>query len=178
MLVGLDHERNSLDDGEPVPLETCTLCRIVRQQPHRADPKINENLSPGSVVARVRGVAEFDVGVYRVSSCVLQRVCPQLVEQADAAPFVTAHVQHDASTLGTHLSQGGVQLRSTVTSARSEDVSGQTLGMDSGEDLGSIPDVPGDQRNVFTAVDIAAVRHRAEVPVLGRERDFHDPDHV
>ena len=89
-----------------------------------------------------------------------------------------SHVQHDASTLGAHLSQGGVQLRSAVTSPRPENVSGQTLRMDSGEDLGSIPDVPGDQHNVFTAVDIAAVCHRAEVSVFGRKWDFHDPDHV
>src|SRR5258708_3782181 len=81
-----------------------------------------------AVVWGVRRQTEFEVGVYGVRSRGLQLVGLQLVQQAYAASFVAADVEHHSASLAGDLGQSGIQLWTTVTAQRAEDVAGQALG--------------------------------------------------
>ena len=63
------------------------------------DAEVDEHLRTDAVLARVGREAELLVRLDGVAALVLERVRPQLVAEADAAPFVTAQVDDDARCL-------------------------------------------------------------------------------
>ncbi len=71
------------------------------------------------VVAPVGGETEGEVGVEGVEPFLLQAVCPQLVDQTDAATLVAAHVDDDAALLLDGLERR-VELRAALALLRAE----------------------------------------------------------
>ena len=77
-----------------------------------------------SVVADVGGEAELRVRFDRVVPLLLQLVGFELVDQADAAPFLQQIEQH-AALLGGDELEGALELRAAVAARGVEDVAGQ-----------------------------------------------------
>src|SRR5439155_13431247 len=132
--VGLGLERHPLDDLEAEALEAAVLGRVVRQQTHRRDAQVDEDLGPDAVLAAVDRQAELDVGVDGVVALLLEAVGPQLVGDADAAALVAAQVDHHAQALLGDVAHGGGQLWAAVTPQRAEHVAGVALAVHAHED--------------------------------------------
>ena len=81
-----------------------------------------------AVGALVRLEAEVLVGVDRVEAAVLELVGAQLVDQADAAPFVR-QVEEHAVAGGAHHGERFLQLRAAVAAQRAQQIAGEALGM-------------------------------------------------
>ncbi len=125
-----------------------------------------------AVVAGVGGQAEFEVGVEGVAAALLEFVRSQLGQQADAAPLVAAEVDDDAAALLGDAPHGRLQLGSAVAAQRVEDVAGEALGVQPGEDVLALADVAVDEGDVFDAVDGGAVAVRREVAEGGGQPDL------
>ena len=85
--------------SRPKPSIATYFAGIVRHQPDLADAEVAEDLGAGAVVADVGREAELRVGLDRVVALLLKLVRLQLVEQADAAPFLQ-QIEDDAFLLG------------------------------------------------------------------------------
>src|SRR5713226_5188337 len=83
-----DLERDALDDLEAEAFDGDVLGGVVRHQTDLADAEVAEDLRAGAVVADVGGEAELLVRLDRVGALILKLVRFQLVDQADAAPFL------------------------------------------------------------------------------------------
>src|SRR5215211_5151802 len=79
-------ERDAFADPQAVPLEPGALARVVRQQPHRADADVVEDLRADPVIALVRLEAQLEVRLDGVAPTVLQLVRPELVGDPDRSP--------------------------------------------------------------------------------------------
>ena len=166
VVVGVRGQRHLLDDGYAVALQAVGLGRVVGHQPHRGDTEVLEDLGGGAVVAGVGGQAQVEVGVDGVATAVLQLVGLQLGQQADAAPLVAAEVDHHAASLGDDPLHGLLELGAAVAAAAGEDVTGQALGVDAGQDrLPSLDvgEVAVHEGDVLGAVDRDPVADRGEV---------------
>src|SRR5215203_2485685 len=83
-----DLERQPFDDGELVALDADQLARIVRQQAHRTDPEILQDLDADAVVALIGLETEPLVRLDGVESLILQLVGANLVGQPDSPPLL------------------------------------------------------------------------------------------
>src|SRR5690349_7576242 len=81
-------ERQPFGDGQTVSFEADQLSRIVREQPHRADPEVLEDLDADTIVTLIRLETEALVRFDSVQSLFLQFVRPELVREADASAFL------------------------------------------------------------------------------------------
>ena len=75
-------------DAQPVALEADDLARIVRDRADRLEAEVEQDLRADAVVAEIGLEAELLVRLDGVGARVLQLVGRELVEQADAAPFL------------------------------------------------------------------------------------------
>ena len=100
---------------------------------------------------------------------VLQLVGLQLVQQADAAALVPAHVEHDAAALVGDRGERRVELRTAVAAQRAEHVAGQALGVHPDQHVLAVADVAADERDVLAPSISAAVADGAELAVRGRQ---------
>jgi hypothetical protein len=129
LAVGLAREHldgYALDDRQAVLPELPHLVGVVRHQAHLAHAQIEQDAGPGLVVPHVGGEPERVVRFDRVVAAVLQRVGPDLVEQADAAPLVEHVDQHARARLLDHRERR-VELLAAIAALAAEDVSGQAL---------------------------------------------------
>ena len=117
----------------PAARRPTTLLRVVGEQADRPDAELGEHRRRFGVVARVDGQAEGNVGVDGVGAAVLGDVGAELVDQADAAAFVTGGVDEHAAPLGGDHPQPGSQLDAAVAAQRSERVAGEALGVEADE---------------------------------------------
>src|SRR4051794_4657057 len=111
---------DALGDLQSIALEAGALRRVVRQEPHRRDAEVDEDLRADPVVARVRREAELDVRLDGVAALLLELVREELVRQSDRPPLVPAHVQEDAATLSRDPFHRGFELLAAVASKRRE----------------------------------------------------------
>ena len=122
-VVGIrgDDDRHDLVDAEPVTLQSGPLERVVGHQPHVADAQLADDARPHAVVAFVGLEAQFDIGIHRIETLVLQFVGVDLVAEADAASLL---VEVDDGTLALPLDHlhGAVQLLAAVAAVRSENI--------------------------------------------------------
>ena len=119
--------RDPLGDLEAEALEAAVLGRVVRDEPHRGDAEVDEDLRADAVLPAVDGQAELEVGVDGVAALLLQAVGGDLVADADAAALVAAEVHdHAAALLGDDL-HGRVELDAAVAAQRAEHVAGEAL---------------------------------------------------
>ena len=94
--VGRGLDRHLLADRQPVSLQPDDLFRVVGEDADAGQTEVAEDLGADPVVTQVGGQAEFEVGLNRVGSLLLEFVGPELVEQADPAPFL-GEVEKDAA---------------------------------------------------------------------------------
>src|SRR5262245_65007149 len=91
--------------------------------------------------------------------------------QADAAAFLS-HVNQNALAFLLDLPQGRVQLISAVTSARSENVAGETLAVHAHQRRFVLEDLAFHEREMMLAVELGAIQMQIEITVI--RRHFHD----
>jgi hypothetical protein len=79
-------DRHLLGHLQPVRLDARDLLRVVREEAHRRDPEVGEDLVADPPLPLVGGETEREVRVDGVEAALLQLVCPELVEEADPRP--------------------------------------------------------------------------------------------
>ena len=89
-------------------------------------PEVAQNLARQLVVAQIGFEAQPLVGFHGVGALILQFVGAQLVQQADAAPFLMLVDQQAAAFVGDRL-QRQFKLRAAIAAQAVEDVAGQAL---------------------------------------------------
>src|SRR5688572_25949894 len=119
-------------------LEPGPFLRVVREQSHRADPEVVEDLRADAVVALVGGESELEVRLDRVATTLLELVRAELVGDADGATLVPADVEDHASPFTSDQLHRPIQLLAAVASERAEHIAGQALGMHAGEEVGGV----------------------------------------
>ena len=135
------------------------LGRVVGQQAHRTHAELAQDGCRRPVFPLVGAQPEAMVGLDRVGPCVLFEVRPELVDQPDPAPLVTAEVDEHAAALDRDRAQGGAQLDPAVTAKRAQGISGQAFRVDAGQDAAPVAEVAPDQRQVHDAsLDLERVR--------------------
>ena len=88
------------------------------------EAEVLEDLEADAVVALVGAVAEGEVGVDGVQPLVLEGVGPELLDQADAAPFLR-QVDQGADPLAADHLERQVELVAAVAAERLEQVAGE-----------------------------------------------------
>lgn len=98
------------------------------------------------------------------------------MQQPDTSPFVSAHVEHDATSGALDHAHRGAELLAAVAASGTEHVSGEAFGVDPNQDVFSpvVVDASGDQGDVFDSVDEAAVAMCGEFPELGGHPGYGD----
>ena len=155
-------------------LQSVDFARVVGEQPHRTDAEVGEDGGRRRVLPVVDGQSEGGLGVDSVQTCVLQRVRAELVEQPDAATFVTAQVE-DHPARRRHPGHREGQLRSAVAALRAQHIAGQTLRMQPDRRHTGWQAERADQREVFGPGEEVAVAHQREHAVLGGEGRLDHP---
>src|SRR5262249_7198333 len=126
MRVRLSANRYLLDHFESVALESDNFFRVICEEPELPHAEIEKDLRAESVVAQVARIAESGVRFNRIETFLLQFVCVNFCREADPATFL-AHVNQHAVAFLCDLPERCVQLISTIASARSKNVAGETL---------------------------------------------------
>src|SRR5207249_2560341 len=101
----------------------------------------------------------------------LELVCPELVQQADAAPLLR-HVQEDAASFGGYRGKRRLELLAAVAAQRMKDVAGEAFGVDAHEHV--LADLAHDEREVVATGERLAERDRGERAVLRRQAHGDD----
>ena len=87
-VMRLDLKHHPFDGLHPRPLNRLNLRRVVRHHPHTAQAEIEEYLRALVVPAQVNLQTQSLVGLDGVGPLVLQSVCANLVDDADATPLL------------------------------------------------------------------------------------------
>lgn len=111
---------------DAVALHGIHLFRVVRNQADGTDAELIQDLGGQREVTMVSTIAEFNIGLDRVSACVLQFVGTELGHQTNAASFL-CFIENDAGTMRGDGVQCEFQLLAAVASKRMEDVSSEAL---------------------------------------------------
>ena len=166
VLVVAAPERHPLHHLEPVAAHRPDLAGVVGEQPQLAHAQVVEDLGPHAVVAQVGREAQRQVGLDRVQAAVLQVVGLDLVDQADAAPFLAQVDEHPAPLLGDAL-HGQVALEAAVAAQAVQGVAGQALGVHPHQHGFLGVELAHHQRRVLFAGDPVAVTDDAKLAELG-----------
>src|SRR5690606_40532981 len=105
--------RQALHPVDAHILQRLDLAGVVGQQTQRLDLQMFKHRLEDAVVAHVSTKTESLVGFYRICAAVLQFVSFDLVQQANAPPFL-AQIKYRTASGESDLVQGRLQLRSTV----------------------------------------------------------------
>ena len=130
--------------------------------------EISKDLCAGHVLAKVGSEAKFEIRFYGVIAFVLQGIGADLIDEADAAAFLT-QVDEDAPTFFGDLAHGCGELLSAVAAQRAEAVTGKTFRVDTAEDRRSVIDLPHGESDVVLAIHAVHEAVDLKVAVLGRE---------
>ena len=91
--------------------------------------EISKDLCTSHVLAKVGSEAKFEIRFYGVIAFVLQGIGADLIDEADAAAFLT-QVDEDAPTFFGDLAHGCGELLSAVAAERPEAVAGEAFGVE------------------------------------------------
>jgi len=94
VVVGWDHRRDSVGDGNTQSSQCFDLSWIVGDELHALDLQIIEDLWHDVVFADIIGQAQHSVGLDRVISLLLEGIRGDLVGQSNASSFLL-EVDHD-----------------------------------------------------------------------------------
>ena len=125
---------------------------------------------------RVGSEAEPLVGLHRVGAGVLERVRPDLVEEADAAAFLI-EIDDYAPPLPRDQLHGALELRPAVAALGPEHVARETFRVHPHQDARLAGHVALHQCHVLGLVDVIPVGDHREVAQLRREPGFSHPVH-
>jgi len=166
-LVGGDLDRHSFGNGDAVALQADYLFGIVREQADFAHPQIRQNLRPDSIIAQIRFEAQSRIGIYGVAPVVLQFIGSDLVDQADAAPFL-AHINNDALPRIADHSHRGVQLIAAVAAVGTENISGGAFRMHTNQNIVVRSYLSHYQSQMECIVNIVFINGQMEFPAVAR----------
>src|SRR5688572_13224540 len=164
---GLD-DGHALLDAQPIALEPHHLARIVRDRADRLQPEVEQDLRADAVVPEVRLEAQLLVGLDRVGAAILELVRLELVEEADAAPFLV-EVDDDAATLPLDHRHRRVELPAAIAAHRVEDVTREALRVHAHEDPLPSRHIALDERDVLVAVDVVPEADDRPLSMLRRQ---------
>src|SRR6266566_98775 len=168
------HDRQPLDDLQSVAFEAYQLHRIVRQHADRRQSEVEQNLRADAVIPQVRLETELLVGRDGVVALILELVRLELVEEADAPPFLIEVHDHSRAHLRDHPHRA-VQLPAAIAPGRAEDVARQALRVHPHQHLLLARDVAEYQRDVLRLIHVVAIADDAEFAEWRREAGFSDP---
>ncbi len=156
-------------DFEAESLEASAFGGVVGNQPHFADAEVVEDLGSESVVALVGFESEGFVGFDGVEAAILEFVGAELVDDADAAAFLS-DVEDDAGAFGFDHLEGGGKLVTAIAAEGAEDVAGEAGAVDADEGGvgGDVAFDDGDERLGF---DFSFVGVDGELAEFGGEVD-------
>ena len=112
--------------------QRCNLARIIGHQPDFIHAQQRQHAGSRAKIARFVGQAQPLVRIHCVKSLILQPIGAQLVDQANAAPFLPHIEQHaPAACPGfiCHRLQGSIKLRPAIAFETAENIASQTFGM-------------------------------------------------
>src|SRR5688572_11604186 len=170
------HQRHAVAEAQAVSLEADHLARIVGDRPNRLESEIQEDLRTDTVVAEIRLEAEPLVRLDGVRAFVLQLVRLELVEQADASPFLV-EIDHDAAPLRLDHLHRRVELPAAVAAEGVEDVAREALRVHPHQHALTIGQVAVDQRHMLVVVDVVAIPDDLPRTMLRRQSRLSDAMH-
>src|SRR5687767_582998 len=141
-----DFEGNPFRHRELIALDTDELPRVVRQEAHRTDPEIAQNLDADAVVALIRLEAQALVRLHRIEALILELVGANLVRQPDAASLLVQIEEHTAAFFGDPL-HGRLELKAAVATRRVKDIAGEATRVDAHQHVVAAADIPFHQRD-------------------------------
>ncbi len=110
-------DRHLLHDFKPVAAEADDLARVVGHEADLPHAEVVDDLGTDAVIAQIHREAEFEVRFDGVETLLLELVGQDFAVQADAAPFVAAHVDDDAFAGFFDMLHRGVQLATAIAAA-------------------------------------------------------------
>ena len=123
-----DLYRQAFDDFNRLRFQSCDLCRVVSQQAYRADTHQPQHLRRHRKIAGIDGKTQPCIRIDGVKPLVLLGISAQLVDQANAAPFLP-QIQQYAPIGLRHPVHCLMQLRAAVTFQAAQNVARQAFGM-------------------------------------------------
>ncbi len=154
--------RNAAVDLDAVLGELLHFLGVVGDELDRPNLERHEHVRGHGVVAFVVAEAQRQVGLHGVEALVLQAVGADLVDQPDAAAFLT-QVEHDALVhLADHLERG-FELVAAIAAQRADHVARQALGVQTHGHILGAEDLALDDGNVFLLVAVIPEGHDVEI---------------
>ena len=152
--------RHAFGHADSCGLQRRYFVGIIRDQAHRIDAHLPQNLRRQLKFPAVRLEAQPQIRFHRVQSLILQFVSAQLGHQADAASLLLL-VNQDARTGLGNLAQRQLQLQTAIAAQRMEHVARQALRMDAHQRRRRM-NVAHHQRNrfLFLRCGVASVARR------------------
>src|SRR5262249_17993350 len=86
--IRLYDKRDAVYDFQSVRFETHAFAWVIRDETHAAYAEVRQDLSADAVVARVGLESEMDVRLHGIESLILQGVCANFIDQANAAALL------------------------------------------------------------------------------------------
>src|SRR2546425_12096725 len=87
-LAGRYLERNRIRDREAISLQADELARVVREQSHRLDAQVSQNLCTDPVITLVGLESQAFVGLDGIEPLILQLVRADFVRETDPTSFL------------------------------------------------------------------------------------------
>lgn len=163
--IGGEPDGDLFYDFEAVALEANDLFGVVGKQADFPDAEIVKHLSTHSVIAEVRAIAKFLVGLDGVESLLLKLVGVDFGGETDTAALLS-EVKKDATFFG-NVSEGGVKLASAIATAGAEYVAGEAFGVDPHAHWLVGIDFSPDEREVLGVVGADLIEVAIEVAKIG-----------
>ncbi len=139
---------NTLGHRNAKTLHRLHLARVVGHQAQGLDLEQLEHVGTDGVITHVGGKAQGHVGLDGIGPLILQMIGPDLVEQADATPFLT-HIQQNAAARLGDILEGGLQLEAAITAQTEQGIAGQAFRVDPAQNGFAVCDVAHDQGGVI-----------------------------
>jgi hypothetical protein len=127
---GFDFDRDALDNLKTGFFQRHQLIGVIRHYAHFAESQIKQNFRALLVLSGVNGKSEFLVGFDRIRAVVLKRVSSDFVDNSDAASFLLL-IDDCAASFGFNQLHRLLQLQTAIAFYRTEDITRQTLRMNS-----------------------------------------------
>jgi hypothetical protein len=119
---------DALDDAYARLFELAHFIGIIGEETYSSQAERFQRFRSKFIFAVVGREAELPIGFDGIESLVLELIGFNFVDQADAAALLR-QIEHDTRRFFRNFPQGKLELRAAVTPLRSEDVSGEALGV-------------------------------------------------
>ena len=157
VLTGIHHQGHPPLNLESIAAQSGNFAGIVGDQLQPLHAEIAQDLGANSVVAEVRCKAQPFVGLHGVQARVLQGIGLELVDQADATPFL-AQIHHHPLSRRFHHAECRFQLGPAITAERTEGIAREALGVHPNQDRTCrCFGMAFDDRHVLAAIELIAV---------------------